>query len=156
MTNAVDPEGNTVEQLISIDTSLITELDENQNKGIAITGMDDQGRGTWQFKIDDQNNGQWSNIPGVSPNNVLRLSSNSITHIRFLPNGRCKFGGPNSVIYLDFIAWDQTDSPPNTITNGTTTDPGQGGGTSAFSNNANKFFRGGIIAQLNNAQGCNP
>ncbi|HEX4611398.1 MAG TPA: cadherin domain-containing protein, partial [Urbifossiella sp.] len=98
-----------------------SDVDTGAVAGIAVTGV--AGRGTWQYSTDGAT---WVNFGPVSDSHALLLAADA--QVRYLPdllNGE--------VVGFSFRAWDQTSGAASSITTASYSDPGVGGGTTAFS-----------------------
>ncbi|HEY9808399.1 MAG TPA: esterase-like activity of phytase family protein, partial [Halomicronema sp.] len=93
--NASNP-GTLISSIIG---SSITDADVNDQKGIALTGID-SSNGTWQYSTDGTN---WNNFSTVSESAAVLLASDVNTRIRFIPNAN--YNGTANITYR---AWDQT------------------------------------------------
>ncbi|MHC0066257.1 FG-GAP-like repeat-containing protein [Nostoc sp. UIC 10890] len=100
----------------------ITDPDTGAVEGIAVIGVDNTN-GTWQYSIND--GGNWINF-AVSDTSATLLRDTA--KIRFVPNL-----GYKGTAEFAFRAWDTSDG---NISGTTNVDPGVGGGTSAYSINA--------------------
>jgi len=104
------------------DGNPITDPDIGAVEGIAVIGVDNTN-GTWQYSIND--GGNWINF-AVSDTSATLLRDTA--KIRFVPNP-----GYKGTAEFAFRAWDTSDG---NISGTTNVDPGVGGGTSAYSINA--------------------
>ncbi|RCJ15226.1 hypothetical protein A6S26_07810 [Nostoc sp. ATCC 43529] len=100
----------------------IIDPDAGAVEGIAVIGVDNTN-GTWQYSIND--GGNWINF-AVSDTSATLLRDTG--KIRFVPNP-----GYKGTAEFAFRAWDTSDG---NISGTTNVDPGVGGGTSAYSSNA--------------------
>jgi hypothetical protein len=111
--------GQTVD---SFTGAAIGDVDSGAVKGIAINATVN-GSGIWQYSLDD--GASWSAMGSVGSTSALLLRATD--RVRFVPDG--VNGTTGSIGYR---AWDQSSGAAGSKVN-----PGAGGGTSAFSSNAN-------------------
>ena len=97
------------------------EVDAGALKGIAVTRS--SGNGGWQYSTDGVS---WTGFGAVSPGNALLLGSTS--QIRYVPDS-----ANGEVAGFDFRAWDQTADTASANGLPRYSNPGPGGGTTAYS-----------------------
>ena len=98
-----------------------SDVDTGAVKGMIIVGS--TGNGTWQYSTDL---GTWNNVGSVSATNGLLLSSTSwLRYVGDNANGET----PS----VQFRAWDESAGTASTNATPAYTNPGAGGGTTAFS-----------------------
>ncbi|WP_139117486.1 Ig-like domain-containing protein, partial [Endozoicomonas atrinae] len=134
--NTTDAPGQLVSDLFG---SLITDVDSNSPKGIAITSADNTN-GNWQFSVD--NGANWQAVGTLSETSALLLDA--AHKIRFVPGEN--YNGTESIT---FRAWDQTSG-----TAGSTADTSTNGGVSAFSSASESASL--TITPVNNAPTLTP
>ena len=111
--------GTTVSSILT--STNWADVDAGALSGIAITST--TGNGTWQYSTDGVT---WTAFGAVSSSNALLLDSAS--QVRYIPDG---INGETTA--FGFKAWDQTGDTASTIAAPSYTDPGAGGGTTAYS-----------------------
>jgi hypothetical protein len=93
-------------------TENISDLADDDAKGIAVTGFDNATRGLWEYNLafnPATPTTGWFAIPAnVSASNGLLLADDGNTRVRFTPNLSPRFVGFAS---LTFKAWDRSNSP---------------------------------------------
>jgi len=97
------------------------DVDISAQRGVAIIGI--SGKGTWQYSTDG---GSWTAFGNVSGSNALLLADTS--QIRYVPDG---ING--ELASFNYLAWDQTTGTSSANNAPRYTNPGSGGGASAYS-----------------------
>ena len=103
MTNAVNPEGETVATLLGT----VTDSDSTDNHGIAVNAVDNSN-GTWQYLTDNES--LWRDFNGLT-NIVDNTNTTLLSHtakLRFIPDDGNTTGGN-----VTFHVWDQTSTHTN-------------------------------------------
>lgn len=119
----IDNAGTLVSSILASGNSpAVSDLDPEDPKGIAVTGVDST-HGTWQYTTDG---GTWTTIAStVSTTSALLLASDDNTKVRFVPAaGFCGTVAQG----IRFRAWDQTSGVA-----GESVDTSTNGGHAAFS-----------------------
>ncbi|MDA7979108.1 MAG: DUF4347 domain-containing protein [Pirellulales bacterium] len=98
-----------------------SDVDAAALSGLAITGM--TGNGTWQYSTDGIS---WAAFGAVSSSNALLITSTS--QVRYVPDGN-----DGETATFSFKAWDQTTGTASTNGSPSYSNPGSGGGTTAYS-----------------------
>jgi hypothetical protein len=114
MTENENPSSNAGELVQTLTSGLIEDDDGFNLLGIAVTSIDDDNGGTWQYNggpsgwedIEDDGSGNPSTI---SPTNARLIPADGYSKIRFLPN--TGFAGSPSIT---FVAWDRTSGITDT------------------------------------------
>ncbi len=116
------PTGDLVSNLLVRPTggSIVTDVDTNALKGIAITQVDTT-HGSWEFSL--STGSAWTPLSTVTPATARLLAADADTRLRFVP--QANYNGPAT---FTFQAWDQTSG-----TNGAIASTTPNGGSTAFS-----------------------
>nr|WP_162912082.1 Ig-like domain-containing protein [Pontibacter actiniarum] len=102
-----------------LDAMVYNEVDENDTRGIAVTGTTGSG---WQYSADGTT---WRNVGTVAPTSALLLSDASFLRYAAGTNGE--------TATIAFRAWDRTIGSPSSNTLRATAGVSSNGGTTAFS-----------------------
>ncbi len=98
-----------------------SDVDSGAVRGMVLTGT--SGNGTWQYSTDAVT---WNNVGSVSATNGLLLSSTS--SLRYVPDG-----ANGEMPTIQYRAWDESTGTASTNVATSYTNPGAGGGSTAFS-----------------------
>ncbi len=116
--------------------TVISDLDPNAKRGIAVVGSDGDLSGTWQFSINAGRS--WVSFDTISPSTARLLRSTDL--VRFIPAAN-----QSGEVYLTYHAWDQSAGVAGGVVDLSSPDS-QGGGT-AFSSGVDYLFT--VVSPVN-------
>ena len=89
-----DSKKNKGDKPLTLLTGLSVDADLKAKVGLAITGLDSAGFGTWQFSTTGGKT--WSSMPAVSPSNALLLGDKDVVRFLPAPSSRARRGSPTT------------------------------------------------------------